>query len=166
MIISLIVAASENNVIGKNGELLWNLPNDMKFFKNTTWAMPVIMGRKTFDSLNGNPLPGRFNFVISRKANGIPSNDKITVTDNLQEAINLAQETDCKEVFIIGGGQIYAASISVANKIYMTRVHETFEGDAFFPEIDPAIWKLVSNRDFGTDEKHAYAYSFQVWEKK
>lgn len=166
MIISLIVAASENNVIGKNGQLLWNLPNDMKFFKNTTWAMPVIMGRKTFDSLNGNPLPGRFNFVISRNAMSIAPRDKVKVTDNLHDAIRMAKQTDCKEVFVIGGGQIYAASISDADRIYMTRVHAVFEGDAFFPEIDPDTWKMVSNKDFGIDEKHAYAYSFQVWEKK
>jgi dihydrofolate reductase len=166
MIISLIVAASENNVIGKNGQLLWNLPNDMKFFKNTTWAMPVIMGRKTFDSLNGNPLPGRFNFVISRNVMSIAPRDKVKVTDNLHDAIRMAKQTDCKEVFVIGGGQIYAASISDADRIYMTRVHAVFEGDAFFPEIDPDTWKMVSNKDFGIDEKHAYAYSFQVWEKK
>jgi len=166
MIISLIVAASENNVIGKNGQLLWNLPNDMKFFKNTTWAMPVIMGRKTFDSLKGSPLPGRFNFVITRQREAITTNDKIKVVDSLEEAIRLASQTDCKEAFVIGGGQIYFESMAVANRIYMTRVHAVLEGDAFFPEIDPAIWKLVLNKDFGKDEKHAYAYSFQVWEKK
>jgi dihydrofolate reductase len=165
MIVSLIVAASENNVIGKNGQLLWNLPNDMKFFKNTTWAMPVIMGRKTFDALKGKPLPGRFNFVITHDPDGIASNQNIKVVGNLEESIRLAKETDCKEAFVIGGGQIYAAFMPVADRIYLTRIHGSFEGDTFFPDIDPDSWKLVSNKDFDKDEKHAYAYSFQVWEK-
>ena len=128
--------------------------------------MPVIMGRKIFDSLKGSPLPGRFNFVITHKTEGIASSDKIRFVDKLAEAIRLAKETDCKEAFVIGGGQIYAESMAVADRIYMTRVHSLFEGDTFFPAIDAAIWKMVSNKDFTTDEKHAYAYSFQVWEKK
>jgi dihydrofolate reductase len=165
MLISLIVAASENNVIGKNNQLLWRLPNDTKFFKNTTWAMPVIMGRKTFESMNGEPLPGRFNFVITHQKDWKPANDKAQVAATLQEAIELAKKTDCKEAFIIGGGQIYSASISIADKIYMTRVHAVLDGDAFFPVIDENEWKLTSNIDFTADEKHQYDYSFQVWER-
>jgi dihydrofolate reductase len=162
MIVSLIVAASENNVIGKNNQLLWRLPNDTKFFKNTTWAMPVIMGRKTYESLSGEPLPGRFNIVITHQKDWSP-NGKVKVTGTLEEAIELADDTDCKEVFVIGGGQIYAEALPVADKIYMTRVHTVVEGDAFFPAIDETKWKMVSNVDFPADEKHQYAYSFQVW---
>ncbi|MBS1918240.1 MAG: dihydrofolate reductase [Bacteroidetes bacterium] len=165
MILSLIVAASENNVIGKNNQLLWRLPNDTKFFKNTTWGMPVIMGRKTYESLSGEPLPGRFNIVISRQKNWNPANEKAQVASTLEEAIQLAKQTDCKEVFIIGGGQIYAESISLADKIYMTRVHTVIEGDAFFPVIDETKWQLQSNIDFPADDKHEYAYSFQVWQR-
>lgn len=166
MIISLIAAASTNNVIGKDNKLLWNLPNDMKFFKNTTWGMPVVMGRKTYDALAGQPLPGRFNFVITRNRDWDPHNEKVKVTDSLGSAIREARETDCKEIFVIGGGQIYSEAMSIADKIYMTRVHTVVEGDAWFPEIDEKDWQLTSNLDFPVDEKHAYAYSFQVWERK
>lgn len=165
MIISLIAAASTNNVIGKDNKLLWNLPNDMKFFKNTTWGMPVVMGRKTYDALAGQPLPGRFNFVITRNKDWDPHHEKVNVVDSLGEAIRLARETDCKEIFVIGGGQIYSESMAIADKIYMTRVHTVVEGDAWFPAIDEKQWKLTSNQDFPVDEKHAYAYSFQVWER-
>ncbi len=165
MLISLIVAASENNVIGKDNQLLWRLPNDTKFFKITTWAMPVIMGRKTFESMNGQPLPGRFNFVVSHKKDWKPSNVKAHVAATLQQAIQLAKQTDCKEAFIIGGGQIYSESISIADRIYMTRVHTKIDGDAFFPVFNAPEWKIISNIDFSADEKHQYAYSFQIWER-
>lgn len=166
MIVSLIVAASENNVIGKNNQLLWRLPNDTKFFKNTTWGMPVIMGRKTYESLRGEPLPGRFNIVITHRKDWKPLNEKAEVASTLEEAIDLAKQKSCKEVFIIGGGQIYAESISIADKIYMTRVHTVIDGDAFFPEIDQTKWELESGLDFPADDKHQYAYSFQLWRKK
>ena len=179
MIISLIAAASTNNVIGKDNKLLWHLPNDMKFFRNTTWGMPVVMGRKTYDALAGEPLPGRFNFVITRNGDWDPHNvrrpsdnepparsEKVKVVNSLESAIEGARETDCKEVFVIGGGEIYKQSMSIAHKIYLTRVHTVVEGDAFFPVIDEGVWQLTSNLDFPADEKHAYAYSFQVWERK
>jgi dihydrofolate reductase len=166
MIISLIVAASTNNVIGKDNQLVWHLPNDMRFFKNTTWGMPVVMGRKTFEALAGNPLPGRFNFVISRKKDWDPHNDKVKVASTLEASIAAAEETDCKEMFVIGGGKIYAASMAVADRIYMTRVHAVIEGDTYFPVIDEAAWEMVSYLDFPADEKNAYAHSFQVWERK
>lgn len=166
MIISLIVAASTNNVIGKDNKLLWHLPNDMKFFKNTTWGMPVVMGRKTYDALAGEPLPGRFNFVITRNKDWDPQNAKVKVVDTLAAAIRLAEETDCKETFVIGGGEIYAAAMPIADKIYMTRVHAVLDGDTWFPVIDEKQWQLTDNRDFPTDEKHAFAYSFQIWERK
>ena len=166
MIISLIAAASINNVIGKDNRLLWHLPNDMKFFKNTTWAMPVIMGRKTFESLDNLVLHGRFNIIVTRKKDWKPSDDRVQVSDSLQKAIKLAKKTDCKEAFIIGGGELFAESISIADRIYLTRVFVTLEGDAFFPEIKEADWKLVSDIPFPQDEKHAYAYNFQLWGRK
>ena len=165
MIIYLFVAASDNNVIGKNNQLLWHLPMDMKFFKNVTWAMPVAMGRKSFDSLGGKPLNGRLNIVITRQKDF--STNGIAVVNNLNDAIFLAQQHDYKELMILGGGEIYKQSIDKADKIYITRVHAIFDdADTFFPEIDESRFQLTSNRDFFTDEKHAYDYSFQLWERK
>jgi dihydrofolate reductase len=167
MIISLIVAASTNNVIGKDNRLLWHLPSDMKYFKNTTWGMPVVMGRKTYEALAGEPLPGRFNFVITRNKDWDPGKEKkALVAPDLETALRMAEETDCKETFVIGGGQIYAEAMPVADRIYMTRVHTVLEGDTWFPVIDEKVWELTDNRDFPVDEKHAFAYSFQVWERK
>lgn len=161
--ISLVVAAAENNAIGKNNQLLWHLPNDLKFFKNTTWGMPVIMGRITYESVN-KPLPGRFNIVITRQTGW--KADGVVVATDLQGALKNAEETNCKEIFIIGGGEIYKQSIEIADKIYITRVHATLYGDTFFPVIDESKWQLTSNQDFAADEKHKYAYSFQTWERK
>jgi len=164
MIISFVVAASENNVIGKNNQLLWHLPKDMKFFKNVTWAMPVVMGRKTFESMGSKPLTGRKNIVITRqpgwKAEGV------SVVNSVDAATALATEMNYKEIFIIGGGEIYLIAFERANKIYITRVHAELEGDTYFPVIEKNDWKLVSNADNPADEKHAYAFSFQLWERK
>src|SRR5215467_2746375 len=144
MILSLIVAASTNNAIGKDNRLLWKLPNDMKYFKNTTWAMPIIMGRKTFESLDNQVLPGRFNIVVTRQNDWNSGNKVVQVARNLEKAIELAKQTDCKESFIIGGGELFKESIGMANKIYLTRVHVVVDGDAFFPEIDKDTWELLS----------------------
>ncbi len=163
MIISLVVAASENNAIGKNNQLLWRLPNDLKFFKNTTWGMPVIMGRKTFESVN-KPLPGRTNIVITRQAGWKAAGVKVAT--DLQDALKKADETNCKEAFIIGGGEIYKWAMSIADKIYLTRVHTQLEADTFFPVINEEEWELVSNEDFEKDEKHQYSYTFQKWQRK
>jgi len=163
MNIALVVAASENNVIGKNNQLLWRLPNDTKFFKNTTWGMPVIMGRKTFDSL-GKPLAGRTNIVITRQKSWTAPGTQVVAT--LEEAMAAAADTDAKEAFVIGGGEIYALALPLAQRIYLTRVHGVFDGDAYFPEFDEQQWELLSNLDFPADEKHAYAYSFQVWGRR
>jgi dihydrofolate reductase len=165
MIISLVAAVSENNVIGKDNQLLWNLPNDTKFFKNTTWAMPVIMGRKTFESLNNKPLTGRFNIIITRNPLNIKTDGHVRIAASLDEAIAIAKETDAKEAFIVGGGQIYAESLPIADKIVLTRVHAIVQGDAYFPEFGENDWKLFSRLDFPTDEKHQYAYSFEVWDR-
>ncbi len=161
--VSLVVAASTNNAIGKDNQLLWHLPNDLKFFKNTTWGMVVVMGRKTFEAVN-KPLPGRINIVITRQANWT-AEGVMTATD-LDDALKKARETNCKEIFVIGGGEIYKQSMAISNKIYITRVHATLDGDTFFPVIDESKWALASNEDFETDAKHAYGYSFQVWVKK
>jgi dihydrofolate reductase len=162
MTISLVVAASENNVIGKDNRLLWHLPNDMKFFKNTTWGMPVIMGRKTFESL-GKPLAGRTNIVVTRDKEWTA--EGTTVSSNMDKAMKAAADTDAKEVFVIGGGEIFKQVLPQANRVYLTRVHTKLEGDAFFPELPAKDWKLLSQLDFTADAKHAFAYSFQVWQR-
>ena len=124
--------------------------------------MPVIMGRNTYESLE-KPLPGRFNIVITTKPDW--KRDDVIVAHSIDEAISKATETDCKEIFIIGGGEIFKQSINIINKIYLTRVHTTVEGDTFYPEIDKAKWKLISEDFHSADEKHAFAYTFQTWEK-
>ena len=163
MVISFIVAASENNVIGKDNQLPWHLPTDMKYFKNITWGMPVIMGRKSFEAL-GKPLNGRKNIVITRNRNWKASG--VQVVHSIDKAIILASQTDAKEIFITGGAEIFRAALPSADKIYLTRVHGNFDGDAFFPELNDDEWKLTRGFDCEPDEKNAYALSFQVWEKK
>jgi dihydrofolate reductase len=166
MIISLVVALAEDNAIGANNKLLWHLPNDLKFFKNLTWGMPIIMGRKTFVSIAGKPLPGRINIVITRDKNSLPSQENLWVVSSLEEAIERAAETDCNEVFVIGGGEIYNQSISIADKIYLTRVDGNFtEATVFFPKLDEAKFKLIDSVSMHKDEKHLFGYSFEIWEK-
>jgi dihydrofolate reductase len=163
MTISFIVAVSENNVIGKDNALPWHLPTDMKYFKNITWAMPVIMGRKSFEAL-GKPLKGRKNFVITRNKDWTA--EGVQTVQSIDHAITLAAQTDAREIFITGGAEIFRAALPSADKIYLTLVHGNFDGDAFFPELDKDVWKLTSNRVCEPDEKNLYALSFQVWERK
>ncbi|OQP60768.1 dihydrofolate reductase [Niastella populi] len=163
MLLSQVVAAAENNAIGKNNQLLWTLPNDMKFFKNTTWGMPVIMGRKTYESL-GKPLTGRTNIVITRQTGWQP--DGVRVVHDIKEAMAAAAEADAKEAFIIGGGEIYKQTLPITNRVYLTRVHTSVDGDTFFPDMNIADWELLSQLDFTADAKHAYDYSFQVWQRR
>lgn len=163
MTISLVVAAAENNAIGRDNKLLWHLPNDLKYFKNLTWAFPVIMGRKTFESF-GKPLPGRRNIVITSQSSF--SSNGVRYVGSLEEAVMEAQHSDVREIFVIGGGQIYREAMDVASRIYITRVHASPEGDTFFPKIDEQKWALVKAEDHSADEKHQYPYSFQLWERK
>lgn len=164
MIINLVVAASENNVIGKDNKLLWRLPNDMAFFKNTTWGMPVIMGRKTYESL-GKPLKGRTNIVITTNKEFSPGNGVI-VADSIDTAVKESAKTDAKECFVIGGGEIYKLALPGAHRIYLTRVHTSVQGDTFFPVIGEKEWQKVNSKKFDPDEKHAFAYSFEIWQRK
>ncbi|MEO8116894.1 MAG: dihydrofolate reductase [Bacteroidota bacterium] len=163
--LSFVVAASTNNAIGKNNKLLWHLPNDLAFFKNTTWGMPVLMGRKTFESINSKPLKGRHNLILTHDKNFSAENGKVIHT--IDEGVQDALQNDYRELMILGGATVYKQAIELAQKIYLTRVHAVFEdADAFIPEIKKEEWRLVSNEDFYKDEKHAYDYSFQVWERK
>ncbi len=162
MIISLIVAAATNNAIGKDGKLPWHLPNDMKHFKNVTWGMPIVMGRKTFESL-GKALPGRKNIVISRQPGW--KADAVISVKNIEDALFVVKEADAKEVIVIGGGEIYKTLFEKARRIYLTRVEAEPEADTFFPSLKPEEWHLMSQQDHEADVKNAYNYSFQVWER-
>ena len=161
MILSLLVATDENNVIGKDNKLPWHLPNDLKYFKNQTWAMPILMGRKTFESI-GKPLPGRKSIVITRSNEW--KHEGVDVVHSVEEATDKAKELGVKEIFVIGGAEIFKTSFDQANRIYLTRIHHKFEGDAFFPSLSKE-WTLVKSRYCEADEKNQYAHTFQVWEK-
>jgi dihydrofolate reductase len=161
--ISLIVATSLNNAIGKANGMLWHLPEDFNFFKNTTWGMPIIMGRKTFESI-GKALPGRTNIIITSNINW-QVEGTISVT-NIDEAIKVAEASNTKEIFITGGGEIYKQTMLIANKIYRTLVHTNIDGDTFFPEIDESIWEKVFEKNVAADEKNSFDMSFQTWERK
>ena len=164
MIVNIVVAASDNNVIGKNNKLLWNLPNDTAFFKNITYGLPVIMGRKTLESL-GKPLKGRTNIVITRHPDAYKTHANVVKVSSLGEALGAAADTDAKECSVIGGGEIYKQAFNRTDRIYITRVHATLEGDTFFPEIDDKIWKLSHAEPFIKDRLHAFSYCFETWER-
>lgn len=167
MIISVVVAAGEDNSIGASNDLMWKLPNDMRFFKNLTWGMPVVMGRKTFESMGSKPLPGRINIVISSTLKFDGEKENLVMVKNLEEAINRAEESDCKEVFIIGGGQIYKEAMRRVDCIYMTRVHAVFpQADTFFPAIDSAVFDCISSKSMPLDERHVIAFTLETWKRK
>ena len=166
MIISHIVAAGEDNEIGKSNQLLWHLPNDLKFFKNTTWGMPIVMGRKTYESIAGEPLPGRLNIILTQQKDFDPKHEKALVVNSFEDAIRKASESDVKELFVAGGGEIYRNTLAVANRIYMTRVHDYFpDAEIFYPEIRNSEWKKIKELYFQKDEKHKYSYTFEIWER-
>ena len=166
MIVSLIVAVSENGVIGKDNDLIWHLPKDMKFFKETTMGHHVIMGRKNFESIphKYSPLPNRTNVIITRQADYIA--EGCVGVNSVEAALEIAKQNGDTEPFIIGGGQIYklALEANLVDKIYLTRIHHAFEGDTFFPELANQ-WEEIERIDCKSDEKHAYDYSFFTFEK-
>ena len=127
--------------------------------------MPVIMGRNTFESVGSKPLPGRLNIILTRKKNTIPERELLKFASNEKEALELARAFGTKEVFVAGGAQIYRQFLPLSKRIYMTRVHANIEADTFFPEINPEEWDITQNKDFMSDEKHAYSFSIQIWEK-
>jgi dihydrofolate reductase len=162
--LTIIVAADRNNAIGVNGQLPWHLPQDLKFFKNTTWAMPVIMGRKTFESV-GKPLQGRTNIVITSNTDW--QHEGVLNADNLINAIELAKTLEAKEIFIVGGGKVYAEALPLVNRVYLTRVGTALPlADTWFPVLPLHKWEMKWERPFCADEKHAFDYSFQCWERK
>lgn len=161
MIISVIVATSLNHGIGKDNKLLWHLPADLNFFKNTTMGCPVVMGRKTFQSI-GRKLPGRKNVVITRDPTfNTDCLFDIDVVSSLEEAIkNLKNE---KEIFIIGGGEIYHQSMDKADNIYLTLVNVVLDADVYFPKIEPSQFELIWEEHHKADEKNQFDYTFQKY---
>ncbi|WP_368043860.1 dihydrofolate reductase [Thalassolituus sp.] len=167
MKLSMIVAVAENGVIGRNNALPWYLPNDLKYFKQTTMGKPVIMGRKTYESI-GKPLPGRTNIVITRQADYQP--EGVKVVSSVEAARELA-ESVClidgqEEAMIMGGAEIYTLALPHTDRLYLTEVHADVEGDAFFPEYDKSLWQEVAREDFAAEGPNPYNYSFVVYEAK
>lgn len=162
--ISLIAAIGKNNEIGKNGKLLWNLPEDMKYFKETTKECTVVMGRNTFESLpeQFKPLPGRKNIVITRDINWQYKDTQVvhSIKDFLE---NIKSE---ENIFVIGGAQIYREMIPFADRLYITHVDEEFDADTFFPTIDTRVWKIVSEKIHSADDKNNYDMQFVIYKNK
>lgn len=167
MLLSIIVAQSENHIIGRGNKLPWYLPEDLKYFKRITQGKPIVMGRKTYESI-GRPLPGRTNIVISRdpayQAKGVQS------VTSLEAALAFAEQQavidGSEEVLVIGGAEIYAQALHQADRLYVTQVHATIEGDASFPVIDASLWEQVMREDFFADGPNPYDYSFLVYQRK
>ena len=167
MRVSLIVALSQNHVIGRNNKLPWYLPNDLKYFKQVTMGLPIIMGRKTFESI-GKPLPGRTNIVITRNPEWTA--EGVRAVTSLDEALSLAEsvaEIDGRdEVMVIGGDQIYRLVMPSVDRLYLTQVHAQVDGDAYFPEFDRDAWKEIGREDYESSETNPYDYSFTVLERR
>lgn len=163
--ITLIAAAAENNALGKNNKIVWHLPDDFKRFKKLTSGHAIILGRKTYESFD-KPLPNRLHIIITRQENYAEKVDPscCIVVNSLESAI--AKTVESEDNFIIGGGEIYTLGIPFADKIELTRVHGTFEADAFFPEIDAGKWDLINEEYHPKDEKHNFDFTYQTFIKK
>lgn len=162
--ISLIAAIGKNNEIGKGNTLLFNMPADMKYFRDTTRGHSVIMGRKTFESLPNGALPNRRNIIITRDTEY--KSEGIEVVHSLDEALKLFENTE-EEIFVIGGAEIYKQAIEKGDKLYITHIEaENKEADSFFPKIDKETWKEIKREDFKKDENNPYDYSFMEYDKK
>jgi len=166
MKISLVWAMAQNRVIGRNNQLPWYLPEDLKYFKRITLGKPVIMGRKTFDSI-GKPLPGRTNIVVTRNRDW--SFEGVRIVDSLEAARelceNLAIVDGTEEAMIIGGAEIYRQAMPLADRLYLTEVHADVEGDATFPEFDRSQWQEIAREDFEASGPNPCNYSFIILEK-
>ncbi|WP_338447932.1 dihydrofolate reductase [Niallia oryzisoli] len=160
--ISFIVAMDKNRVIGKDNKLPWHLPADLKFFKKVTMGHPIIMGRNTFESI-GKPLPGRENIIVTR--NKEYKQEGCTIIHSVKELLDLSSRKD-EEVFVIGGSELFQATFSVADRLYITKIEEEFAGDTYFPEFNESNWVLVSQEKGEKDEKNPYDYFFTIYERK
>jgi dihydrofolate reductase len=168
MRLAMIAAQSQNRVIGNNNKLPWYLPEDLKYFKRVTLGKPIIMGRKTFESI-GRPLPGRTNIIITRNPDWTHDGAGVRVVHGLQQAIELAESlalvNGFEESLVIGGAEIYALALPQADRLYLTQVHAEVQGDAHFPPLDPAQWREMAREDFSAIEPNPYDYSFIVLDR-
>lgn len=155
--ISMIAAMGKNRVIGLNNDMPWHLPADLQFFKKTTLGCPIIMGRKTYDSI-GRPLPGRLNIVLSRDAN--LTIEGCSVVNSLESALSLASKNNANEIFITGGAHLYNTFLKDADRLYLTLIDEIFEGDTYFPDYTKLHWKQIAREDHLADDKNVHNYSF------
>lgn len=164
--ISLIAALAKNRVIGKNNDLPWRLPDDMKYFMETTKGHCVIMGRKNYDSLpqKFRPLANRTNIVVTRQQNF--EAEGCIVVHSMEDALKTAQQHNEKEVFVMGGAEIYAQALKAANRLYLTEIDAEIDGDTFFPVVNYKAYKEVSRTRHHADEKHRYAFDFVIYEKQ
>ncbi|MBI1770604.1 MAG: dihydrofolate reductase [Bacteroidetes bacterium] len=165
MTVSIIAAVAKNGVIGKGNDLPWRLPDDMRFFMQTTNGHHVIMGRKNYESLpeKFKPLPNRTNIVISRQKNFLANG--CTVVHELNEGIQMAMTNSEKELFIIGGAEIYKLALPITDTLYLTEIDAEIDGDTFFPEWDKKVWKEISRQHHPMDAKHKFAFDFVVYKK-
>jgi dihydrofolate reductase len=159
--ISFIVAMDENRVIGKDNELPWHLPEDLKFFKRTTMGHPIAMGRKTHESI-GRVLPGRENIVITRQLDYKSNN--ATVFYPMEEFVEYCRKQD-DEIFVIGGAEIFKETFAYADRLYITHIYEEFEGDTYFPEFNETEWELISCEKGIKDEKNPYKYEYRIYDR-
>ena len=161
-----MVAVASNGVIGRDNALPWRLPEDLRYFKRTTLGKPVIMGRKTFESI-GRPLPGRPNIVVSRSIDWTATG--VTVVDSLASALAsgqaLAASSGAEELMVIGGAQIYASALPLASRLYVTEVHAMVDGDTWFPPLDPADWQEIAREEHPATADNPYPYAFVVYER-
>jgi dihydrofolate reductase len=165
MQLSLVVAIAEDGAIGRNGTLPWHLSADLQYFKRTTMDKPVIMGRRTWESLKGKPLKGRYNIVLSHSLTDVP--EGVHLCQNLDEAIMAAETEGFEEASLIGGASLFAEGAGRAANLLITRVHATVpDADTFFPDIDMSAWNLVWEEAHEADEKNEYDYTFERWERK
>jgi dihydrofolate reductase len=162
-VLKILVAFDENRVIGKNNTLIWHLPADLKRFKALTTGHVIIMGRKTFESI-GKPLPNRTSIVISRQAD--LQIEGAIIAHSVEEAILKAKSITREDIYIVGGAEIYALSLPLADQILVTQLHDIFEGDAYFPEIPAEIFEITEKERGITDEKNAYQYSYLTYTRK
>ena len=166
MILSVIVAMAHNRVIGLNNKMPWHLPADLAWFKKNTLNKPVIMGRKTFESI-GRPLPNRHNIVISRQIESIDNKiSNVSWVKSIDEAISLAQKQQPDEVFIIGGGNIYQQVLPLIERLYLTHIDAELQGDTYFPDYLSEQWQVIYQEDHQADEKNSYPYQFQILQRK
>lgn len=156
--LSIIVAIASNNAIGKDNSLLWHISEDLKRFKKITSGHKILMGRKTFESLPG-ILPNREHIILTRDRNFNLDSDKVTVINNIEDAIKFYKNSD-EEVFIIGGGEIYKQFLKYANKLYLTKVNKDFDADTFFPQINLDEWEVIHNSETKVDEKSGLNFEF------